>query len=340
LAGDNEIIAVKTAGLSVMTVLWPTIFLATGLSLLLFYLSNGWIPACTHRAKLVLFKDLEDTFYKLLKRDREFNHPAWPFLIKVRDVQDNTGEFPPKDGIVFQKVMIDATFKHKSKKRTGDSDYDAVIQAKLAVLKFDLRGKVVRVYLDDAVIQNLSHDADVTLINDRVLEIPIPPDSKFGMDKKVQEYTDVELTRELARFRRRMVSERLGQAISSGFAFGSGRFERVNWFQVNQAFLQHNELNRKCNELETERQLRLSMAWGSVLFVVLGAPVGIMFARRDFLSAFITCFVPIIILYYPLMLFGTNLSKEGMGSPIWTLWMGNILLAVLAGFVLPPVIKH
>ena len=32
LAGDNEIIAVKTAGLSVMTVLWPTLFFAAGLS--------------------------------------------------------------------------------------------------------------------------------------------------------------------------------------------------------------------------------------------------------------------------------------------------------------------
>ena len=28
IAGDNEIIAVKTAGLSVMTVIWPTILLA------------------------------------------------------------------------------------------------------------------------------------------------------------------------------------------------------------------------------------------------------------------------------------------------------------------------
>ena len=26
-------------------------------------------------------------FYKLLAQDREFNHPKWPFLIKVRDVQ-------------------------------------------------------------------------------------------------------------------------------------------------------------------------------------------------------------------------------------------------------------
>jgi lipopolysaccharide export system permease protein len=339
LAGDNEVIAVKTAGLSVMTVLWPTIILATGLSVLLLYLSNGWIPACTHQAKLVLFKDLEDTFYKLLKRDREFNHPGWPFLIKVRDVQDNSGESPTKDGFVFQKVMIDPTFKHKNKKRVGDSDFDAIIQAKRAVLKFDLPGKLVRVYLEDSEIERL-HDADVTLINNRVLEIPIPADSKFGMDKKVQEYTNKEITKEIARYQRRLSSERLRQALIGGFAFGSGRLERIHWPDVNQAFLQQNELVRKCNEFETERQLRLSMALGSLLFVILGAPVGILFARRDFLSAFISCFVPIIILYYPLMLFGTNLAKEGMINPVVALWMGNLLLAILAGFVLPPVYKH
>jgi lipopolysaccharide export system permease protein len=340
LAGDNEIIAVKTAGLSVMSVLWPTIFLASALSALLYHLSNGWIPTCTHEAKMVLFKDLEDTFYKLLKRDREFNHPAWPFLIKVREVRDNDGEFPPKDGVVFQKMMIDATFKHKAKRRVGENDYDAVIQARKAVLKFDIPGKMVRVYLEDAELQRYSRDADVVLINDQVLEIPIPPDSKFGMDKKVQEFTNKDIVKEIARFHRLLATERLRQAIIGGFGFGTGRIERINWSDVNQAFLQQNELNRKCNEFETERQLRVSMAFGSLLFVILGAPVGIRFARRDFLSAFITCFVPIIILYYPLMLFGTNLSKEGMIAPVLALWMGNFLLAVLAGFVLPPVIKH
>jgi lipopolysaccharide export system permease protein len=340
LAGDNEIIAVKTAGLSVGTVLWPTIYLATGLSVLLFYMSNGWIPACTHEAKMVLFKDLEDTFYKLLKRDREFNHPAWPFLIKVREVRDNSGEFPSKDGIVFQKFMIDATFKHKAKRRLGDNDYDAVIQAHRAVLKFDLPARAVRVYFENAEVQRYSHDADVMLINNQILEIPIPPDSKFGMDKKVQEFTDKEIVKEIARYHRLLSTERLRHALASAFSFATGRLEQVKWGEVNQAFLQQTELVRKCNEFETERQLRLSMACGSLLFVILGAPVGIRFARRDFLSAFITCFVPIIIMYYPLMLFGTNLSKEGMISPVLALWMGNVLLAVLAGLVLPPVIKH
>jgi hypothetical protein len=40
------------------------------------------------------------------------------------------------------------------------------------------------------------------------------------------------------------------------------------------------------------------------------------------------------------MLFGVNLSKEGMMAPVFSLWIGNFILAVLAGFVLPPVIRH
>src|SRR5262249_44033042 len=58
LAGDNEIIAVKSAGLSVWIVLWPTVFLALSLCFWLLYASAGWIPRSTHNAKVVLFHDL------------------------------------------------------------------------------------------------------------------------------------------------------------------------------------------------------------------------------------------------------------------------------------------
>jgi lipopolysaccharide export system permease protein len=323
LAGDNEIIAVKTAGLSVWRVLYPTLFLAFGLSMWLYYVSEGWIPRCAHNAKLVLFKDVEDMFYKLLARDREFNHPKWPFLIKVREVQGSQ--------------MIDATFKHKIK---GSTEYDAVIQAKRAELHFDLPTKVVRVFLEHSEIQHFARDADVVLINNDTLVIPIPPDSQFIMEKKIQEFTSSEITAELAKNRHLIDTVRKREAIKQGFAFASGRVESINWGDVNSAFRDHADWLRRCNEFETESQLRLSMAWGSLLFVFLGAPVGILFARRDFLSAFMTCFLPIIGFYYPLMLFGTNLSKEGLFPPYFSLWIGNALLAILAGLVLPSVIKH
>src|SRR5262249_56793280 len=108
---------------------------------------------------------------------------------------------------------------------------------------------------------------------------------------------------------------------------GGGRVGRPKWGDVRDASATRVYSVRQCNEIETEWWLRLSMACGSLLFVVLGAPVGIRFARRDFLSAFITCFVPIITLYYPLMLFGVNMSKEGlklgMLAPYYSLWIGN-----------------
>ena len=101
LAGDNEIIAVKSAGLSVWIVLWPTSSWPWRCPGGCFTRARAGFRRSTHSAKMVLFQDLEDMFYKLLARDREFNHPKWPFLIKVRDVQGSK--------------MIDPTFKHKVK---------------------------------------------------------------------------------------------------------------------------------------------------------------------------------------------------------------------------------
>jgi lipopolysaccharide export system permease protein len=323
LAGDNEIIAIKTAGLSVWKVLRPALYLAGGLSLLLLYISGGWIPECTHQAKLVLFKDMEDLVYKMLAKDREFNHPKWPFLIKVQDVQG--------------KKLINATFKHKAK---TPGKFDAIIQAKKAELHFDLKDKVVRVFLEDSEAERSAGDADVMLINNKPLEIPIPPDSQFNLEKKLQEFSNSEIRVELAKTRELIRTVRKRESIKAGFAFATGRFDLINWTDVASAFRDHVDWVRKADEFETELHLRVSMACGSFLFVILGAPVGIRFARRDFLSAFMTCFLPIIAFYYPLMLLGTNLSKEGIVAPFKSLWIGNVLLATLAGYVLPSVRKH
>ncbi|MHB1561526.1 MAG: LptF/LptG family permease [Isosphaeraceae bacterium] len=323
LAGDNEIIAVKSAGVSVFSVLWPTFNLAIVLSVSLLYLSGTWIPESTHMTRLVVFKDLEDMFYKWLKKDHEFNNARWPFLIKVLDVKG--------------KTMIEPTFKHRVR---GKDDFDLTIQAKTATLHIDLKAKLVRVFFEDAEVQHRGNNPDVVLINNNTLEMPIPSDSQFNVDKRIQEYTNRDIQAELREQRRLIATERLRESIKSAFNFGGGTIDRINWFDVRDASVNYGYYLRKCDELGTEWWLRLSMACGSLMFVILGAPVGIRFARRDFLSAFITCFMPIITIYYPLMLFGVNMSKEGMLPPYISLFIGNVILAVLAGLVLPPVVRH
>ena len=294
LASDNEIVAIKTAGLSAWTVLRPAILLGVVLSVGMLYLSHGPIPRANHEAKLVIFKNMEEMFYKFLKRDREFNNPRWPFLIKVRDVRGMT--------------LIEPTFKHRSAGSQNAHSFDQIIQAKTAIIRFDTENSMARVYLDGA--ETSDQRKDVMLI-----------DEQF-------------------RVRRLMAKERKRQSMAASLWIASGRTGRVDWAQVQRSFVDYGTWSMRWNEYETEKQMRIAMACGSLFFVLLGAPVGILFAKRDFLSAFISCFVPIILMYYPLILLGTNMGKDGILNATVALWIGNVVLGVLTGFVLPTIVRH
>jgi len=121
----------------------------------------------TIEQRTLLARDLEDALYKVLKRDHEFNDPRWPFVITVREVQD--------------KTLIDATFTHRAKRKVNE--FDAVIQAKRAVLRVDPEAKLIRVFLEESKVQHLVRDNDIILINNQILEIPIPADNQLMADQ-------------------------------------------------------------------------------------------------------------------------------------------------------------
>ena len=64
--------------------------------------------------------------------------------------------------------------------------------------------------------------------------------------------------------------------------------------------------------------------------MMVGCPIGIWISKSDYLSAFITCFLPIVIVYYPLMLCGINLSKSGKVPIAIAVWPANAIMAFAA----------
>jgi lipopolysaccharide export system permease protein len=323
LASDNEIIAMKSAGLSALVALKPSIYLSLALSVVMCLLSFEIIPRANHAFKSGLFKNMEDTLYMFLKKDREINNPKWPFFIGVKDVQG--------------RLLLGATFKHRQAGAPNPNTFDLTVQAKTAVLHFNVKRDLIEVTLDNADIQGpnmYSH------LPHHVLEYKLPTGDLTSYEKKIQEMTAQELARELAKVNRQLSEERQRQAVAAALWIASGRLNRVDWPHFGAAYRDYARWERQLSELETEKQLRLSMATGSFFFVLLGAPVGVLFARGDFLSAFITCFLPIIIMYYPITLASVNLGKEGTVPP-YIVWAGNALLGVLAGaFAWKPVMKH
>jgi RNA polymerase sigma factor (sigma-70 family) len=119
------------------------------------------------KEQMINARGLEDALYKILKRDHEFSDPLWSFVITLRDLQD--------------KTLIDATFKHRPKGKVNE--FDAVIQARRAVLRVDRDAKTVRVFLDGPQVEHFARDAEIVVINNKVLEIPIPTFSHLTLER-------------------------------------------------------------------------------------------------------------------------------------------------------------
>jgi lipopolysaccharide export system permease protein len=326
IASDNEVIAAKACGLGIMTMLWPSFLLGTILSVALLGMTRELIPRTNHEARNALMRNLEDMLYRVLKRQREFDNKSWPFRIKVGDVQD--------------RVLIDAYFIHRKKDEAGGTRSSMQVFAEEATIHFNEKLESVEIRLSDAVVQGNADQPDFVLMNNERIEIPLAREGGLGMDPPVQELTSSQLVAEQVKCLKETDEELRKQAVEAALTVASGRARRVKWPEVGQAIRHNAYLEQRFDKLETEKHMRTSIACGAFFFVLLGAPVGVWRARGDFLSAFMTCFVPIITLYYPLTLAGVNLGKEGQLDPFFALWMGNALLGVLGGLVLRPVRRH
>ena len=115
--------------------------------------------------------------------------------------------------------------------------------------------------------------------------------------------------------------------------------ERVSLSHAEQAVHQQHLTNQKNEKdtwllaLDTELQMRPALSFGCFFFALIGCPVGIWFSKSDYLSAFITCFLPIVFIYYPLQLCSTNLARDGRVPPAASLWAANALLGMIAVFL-------
>jgi lipopolysaccharide export system permease protein len=90
---------------------------------------------------------------------------------------------------------------------------------------------------------------------------------------------------------------------------------------------------------EVEIQMRPALALGCLAFVLIGCPVGIWASRSDYLSVFVICFLPTVFIYYPLLLAGLNLAKNGR-VPAWTAWAADAIALLVAVVLIKRLMKR
>ncbi len=313
LAHDNEIIAIKSAGINVLHVVWPGALLGLTMSLTTLGLYCYLIPHTHLMLRTAVANDLQELVYSFLKKDGQF---------RGRVAGSAKTKYEIYVGGVQGHVLKNAIFK----RRDQSGEYDVVAKAREAELKVEVEKKEVIVHMRDG------HVLDATGRNHAYFldqEWPVELENLESRDKSSRDMTWQELLQ--ARIDLAAEMEKTASTIALFLAQGAAQ-QGGSVLTQHRKFLadkQRSQLMR-LNNLNTELHMRPALSFGCLFFVLVGCPVGIWFSRSDYLSAFITCFMPIVFVYYPIELCCTNFAKDGKAHPAILLWAANGALALIA----------
>jgi lipopolysaccharide export system permease protein len=319
LAADNEILAIKAAGINMSMVIWPGILLGVIMSTVTMGLYYRIIPYTHGLMRSMFLNDVEDALYALLRKDHSINAPRLTYAMWVRQVQE--------------RKLIYALFK----RRDAKGNYDVIAWAREAELRVDMKNKQILLHMRNGLV--LAEPTDNGYFENHTWEVPLPPN--FGMDRPLRP-RDMTWQELLAR---RRAMQNAQQEIKAEIALTIARIATTQApddlpTHLDNLRVRLRHINGELWATESELYMRPALSIGCLCFILVGCPVGIWFSRSDYLSAFITCFLPIVFVYYPLMLCGTNFAKEGKFHPSVTIFAADVLVAVVGLELFRRLLKH
>jgi lipopolysaccharide export system permease protein len=314
LSADNEILAIRASGINLTKVVGPALLIGLLTSAGTMGLYYRIIPYTHHLMRAMFLADVEELLYSLLKKHGQVVHPQFDYSMFVKGVQG--------------KRLISPTFKH----RDAHGDTDIVAQAQEAELRVDMKKRIllVRMYRGVAWGKNEQLDA---YFEQRDWEVELPDDF-FSEHRRARDLTWEQMYELLDELREEQADLEKKREVSQSLLGPQGG-------PVDPAYLGYlANLEHKLKDkhlqilaIEAELHMRPALSLGCLFFVLIGCPVGIWFSRSDYLSSFITCFLPIVFIYYPLMLCGTGMAKDGKFGTMAPIWVADGVIA-LAGMVL------
>ena len=316
ISGDQEITAAKAAGINVLSLLWPSFLLAASLCIGSLLLMDRAIPWAVANIQRTIAAAVEDIFLDMLRTNQQVSDPKQGYSILVMGMRG--------------KTLIGPTFQYSPKGHSA-----ITIQAEEASLDFDLEKNQAVLHL---VRGNLVLPGQETaFFDEHTHEFPLPseisqPKPRHMTMEQIREHRD-----EIAQ---RMESATRQREIDAALALAVGDFDRLLEHEFN-VYYQQMEYDRgDVAKFNTEVHSRFAMSTSCLFFALLGGPFSILQGRRQFLTSFFLCFMPILMIYYPVALLMMNLSKTQLVEPWYAMWLGNVLLLGVGVFVLRKVLRH
>jgi lipopolysaccharide export system permease protein len=320
LSGDHEVTAAKAAGISVMSLLWPSLILGGFLSVVSLVLTDQVIPWAETQIERTIVRAMEDILFEKLKSQNGFKDPKHGVIITVAGI----------DGHDLIRPVIQIRKKSKGDNPEGWF----TVRAETATIH--LQPKARRVHLTLKYWYGTLPGNQTLRNRDSVpLSFPWEGDAR---KPKARYLAVTEIDSEMDKVAQKNARAQDRQTIESLFALTLGEFDALAAPSPTNKSLK--ESTAWYHKLHTEKHSRYALACSCFFFALLGGPFAVWQGKNQFLTSFLFCFGPIVAVYYPLVLGMTTQAKKGNIDPLIGMWLGNLVLGLAAIWVLRRVVKY
>ncbi len=316
MAGDQELTAAKAAGISIFSLLWPSLLMGACLSVSALILTDQVIPWSINKIQETVMIKMEKIFLDQLRNDHHFIDDRSGLAIMVIDVRG--------------KTLIKPTIRYTP--RNGQT---FTVQAETAKIQFNLQERKAIIKVTDGFI-NMA-DGRGAWFRDGEYPFPLP---LIDRKQKARHMAVEEITRELKHIEQEDQQLQAKRIIARTMSLTSGEFADFSMPEFTNLLQQEITETQRKNRLRTEYHSRYAMAGSCFFFVLLGSPISILQAKQQFLTSFFMVFMPIVFFYYPIVMLSMNQAKNGLCEPAWVMWVGNALIAIVGIHFLKKVLKH
>ncbi len=317
MAGDSEIIAARAAGIHIMHLMWPSFFLAAITSIISLVLTDQIIPWSFGNIERIVAMTMEDIFLDKLRTENTINRKEYGFTVTVTGVRGRT--------------LIHPVIRYAP--RGGQP---ITMQANEAHIEFDQKKQLVWLAIQGMQGKYAEKNQSFFLDYDR-FPFPLPALNGSAGNRVLRTQ---ELLVELENQKKLKTAAKQRQAVEAAFALARGDFEGLRNAKFHEHQLYVNAAQNSVCGVRTEYYNRFAMSVSGLFFVLLGSPFSILMAKKQFLTSFLFCFLPILTVYYPIAMMTQNLAKAGQIDPVWSVWMANAALCIAAGFYLRRVFRN
>lgn len=317
MSASNEIVASKALGISPWVFARPTLVLAAITSLGAVALNDLAVSWGRLGVQRVFVESLEEVIYRQLSLHRSYAEGG--VQMHVRRVEGRK--------LVQPKVSV----------RSNDSGDSWTLASRSAEIRSSPdRSKLI------VSFEGIHLEGEVNAAIAKTIEREIDLADLFGSSEEGRSpsnYALAEIGREKAAVDERLASLQRTRTTERALSMMTGDFDRLSdeaWQPLENRLSGENYRRRR---LSVEPYRRWSTGFSCLCFVMVGVPMAIWRQKGEFLASFFLCFLPILLVYYPLLMVSVDHAKAGDVPPV-AVWLGNTVLAVWGVWMMRRVVQR